>query len=129
MKTRWAARDGGDRPRSFSSPARPRATTRRRTHPAAARRLRSGYLPRSGPQLELVRGGLVREQPALHVDKVAVGGVREPADTVCRHHAMAGNDDRQAVVASRLSDIPPFGAEFARDLSIISSTPARDNSP
>src|SRR5258708_23813726 len=124
MKTRWAARDGGDRPRSCSSTARPRATTRRRTHPAAARRLRSGYLPRSGPQLELVRGGLVREQPALHVDKVAVGGVREPADTVCRHHAMAGNDDRQAVVAARLADIPRFRARFACDVALSAAAAA-----
>src|SRR6185503_20907534 len=90
-----AARGRAGRRKACFSTARPRATARRQTNPAAEWRSR--------PEMEGVRARLVHQQPALDLDEVAVGGVRKAADAVGADHAVAGNDDRQLVVAAGLA--------------------------
>src|SRR5262245_15378443 len=112
-----AARGPRDTRRWYCARARPRATARRRTR-RAARRLRR--------QHERVPGGLVHEEPTLHLQEIAPGRVAEAADAVGGDDAMARNHDRQPVVAARLADFARVGAELARELAVRARLAARD---
>src|SRR5687767_15473204 len=98
---------------------RPRATTRRRTRRAGRRSFRP-------LRAQLERGSLVREEPTLHLQQVAAARVAEAAQAVRGDDAMAGDDDRQAVVAARLADGARIDADVVRQLAISARLAARD---
>src|SRR5688500_13685013 len=52
--------------------------------------------------------------------------MREAANAVGSNHAVAGNDDRQPVVAAGLADGARIGAELARQLAVGARAAARD---
>src|SRR5262245_54910674 len=78
------------------------------------------------PRLKPERWCIVKQQPTLDLQQVAAGRVPESADAVGGDDAMAGNDDRQAVVAARLPDRARIGAELARELAVGACLAARD---
>src|SRR5688572_31671508 len=83
---RRAARDRAGTTRAYSSKDRLRARARRKTRRAATH-------PRSSER------PLVAEQPTLRLQKISAAHVPEPADSAGGDDAMAGNDDRQPVLA------------------------------
>src|SRR5438552_13049162 len=105
------------RRRWYSAKDRPRATTRRRT-----RRARGSFWR----QFERVRAALVEQQPPLGLQQIPRGRMGESAKPVCRDHAMAGNDDRQPVVAAGLADRPWLGAEALGQLAVGQGLAARN---
>src|SRR5688572_6507493 len=96
-----------------------RATTRRRTRRAGRRSFRP-------LRAQLERGSLVCEEPTLHLQQVAAGRVAEAAQAVRGDDAMAGDDDRQAVVAARLADGARVRADLARELAVSARAAARN---
>src|SRR6185369_16889924 len=80
-------------------------------------------------QLERVRASLMHQQPALGIEQEAVGRMAEAAHAVGGNHAMAGNYDRQTVVAAGLSNLARRfeirAAQLSRHLPVGQRAPAR----
>src|SRR5688500_8277832 len=113
MKTIAEGRCGTKR--SCWATARPPARARRRTRRAG-----------SGLELEGVRAAFVRQQPALRLEQVARGGVRKAAEAIGRHDAVAGNDDRQPVVAAGLAYRARLSRQAPGELAISKGPAARN---
>src|ERR1700682_3148083 len=62
---------------------------------------------------------LVRQQPALDIDRVALGHAHEPAERpMTADNTMTGNDERDRIGAARPANRPRRASELARDLAI-----------
>src|SRR6185503_6410375 len=107
--------------RACSSTARPPATTHRQTNRAA---------PSSGLEFERVRAALVHQKPTLDLQQVAAARVGETADAARGDHAVAGDHDRQLVVAAGLAHgarrVKPGVAQLAREFTVGERAAARN---
>src|SRR3990172_9162853 len=67
------------------------------------------------------------QQPLLDGDRRAAARVHEAADAVTRNHAVAGNDERNAVGAARAADRSRRAFYLACDVEIGQRVAARDS--
>src|ERR1700681_3552361 len=100
---------------------RPAATPGRRTHRSTRKNSALGLLGTNevGQRLSAKTIALVRQQPALDIDRVALGHTHEAAQRPSTaDDTVTGNDKRDRIGAARAADRPRCAAELARDLAV-----------